>query len=85
MKIITLFNLIMIRIKKILRLAKAPIKQSRTAYVAICSASSVSFEDAFDKAWKGEIVFLDHDIPKTPYIKVRIEIVEINRKYDTER
>lgn len=60
-----------------------PIK-SLTAYLAVCGLGG-SFEVELDKTFNHKILYPVSHIPKTPYAKVKIDIIEVNQKYEHER
>jgi hypothetical protein len=71
------------RFKTLLAIWKQPIK-TRVAYIPLCPSLS-SFQSEFDRRWRDSVMYLNDAPPNVPYVKVRIEIIELNEKYDHER
>lgn len=79
-----------------IQLPRCPVKENRMnhirknyyveRYISILTVDGRTKED-FDKKVKTildspeELVFLEKDIPNVAYIKVRVKIININRKY----
>ena len=66
------------------RMDRAIVLKNRIAYLSICGSLS-SFDKEFQETWESDCFVLRHNPPATPYIKLNIQIIEIERKFDHER
>jgi len=57
--------------------------RSKTVFVPIIATHG--FDNELERVWDAPLLHLNGETPEVPYVKVRIEIIEVNQKYSYER